>query len=335
MGIGRFFGKEIGFLPSFILIIIVFIIIKGSTFGWRLWGGSFQAPAQENMESAEILKSHVRRLSDEIGERSIFKYEKLDEAATYITRALESFGYKVEFQHYTPLNTSVKNIIATKIGTVRPQEVIIVGAHYDTCFNPGADDNASAVAGLLELARFLNEVDTERTIKFIAFVNEEPPFFQTEDMGSRVYVREAKDKGEDIKAVIILEMIGYYSDRLNSQRYPLLFGLFYPNRANFICVAGNYTSRWLVKECVSGFKGHTKFPIESFVGPSFITGIDFSDHWSFWKDGYPAVMITDTAFYRNPHYHSNTDIWEKLDYESMAEVIKGLRGALIVLSHHP
>ena len=314
-----------------IFALIVFIIFRTSTFGWRLWSKSFMDNKGENTQLAEQLKHHVYKLAEEIGERSVFQYEKLKQAENYIANQLVSFGYNVEFQNYSVLDKTANNIIATKTGSHRPKEIIIVGAHYDTCFNPGADDNASAVAGLLELARSMSVRQTNCTIKFIAFVNEEPPFFKTENMGSSVYVRYAKEKMEDIKAVIILEMIGYYTDEPNSQRYPPFFGLFYPNKGNFITVVGNFSCRGLVRKVVLSFKKQTLFPIESVVTFSFVPGIDFSDHWSFWQEGYPAVMITDTAFYRNPNYHSSADTYETLNYESLAEVAKGLNAVLIEL----
>jgi Zn-dependent M28 family amino/carboxypeptidase len=314
-----------------ILALAAFVIVKGSTCGWRFWGGSMM-DSQEDNPLAKKLENHVYKLAEDIGERSVYKYERLDETARYIQAQFDSFGYNVEFQDYILLNRTVKNIIATKIGKEAPEEIIIVGAHYDSCFNPGADDNASAVAGLIELARFMADKSTRRSIKFIAFVNEEPPFFKTEDMGSRRYTRAAKARQEDIKAVLILEMIGYYSDKANSQQYPPLFGLFYPNKGNFIAVVGNLSSRWLVKKIVSDFKSRTSFPIESVVAFSFVPGVDFSDHWSFWQAGYPALMITDTGFYRNPHYHTGSDTYEKLDYQSTSEVIRGLSAVLIGLA---
>lgn len=319
-------------LRIIIIALIGFIILKTSTYGWRLRSKPFINTKGENPQLVNILKSHVYKLAHEIGERSVFRYDNLEESARYITEGFESFGYDVEFQNYNLLDRAVKNIIATKLGIHRPEEIIIIGAHYDTCFNPGADDNASAVAGLIELARFISDKKTSRTIRFIAFVNEEPPFFKTEDMGSRVYVKAAKQAKDDIKAVLILESIGYYSDKPNSQQYPPLFGLFYPNKANFIAVVGNFNSRRLVKDVVSSFRSKTDFPIESVTTFGFVPGVDFSDHWSFWEEGYPAVMITDTAFYRNPNYHRSSDTYEKLNYESMAEVVKGLTAVLTTLA---
>ena len=315
-----------------IIAVVTFIVLKATTFGWHFFTTSFSQLTKEKSVLVKTLEFHVHKLADEIGDRSVFNYEKLDEAARYITQAFQSFGYNVEFQSYNVSNKEVKNIIAFKQGAQKPDEIIIVGAHYDTCYNPGADDNASAVAGLLELARFLSGEQINRSIKFIAFVNEEPPFFTTEDMGSVVYVREAKTKGENIKGALILEMIGYYTDRPNSQRYPLFYGLFYPNKGNFIAVVGNPQSRHLLKQVTSIFRKHSQFPIESVLSFGFAPGADFSDHWSFWKTGYPALMITDTAFYRNPHYHSSSDTYEKLNYESMAEVVRGLNAVLLELT---
>lgn len=315
-----------------IIALATFIILKATTFGWRFFAKSLPRRIIEMSELANTLEFHVRKLAHEIGNRSVFEYEKLDEAARYITEQFRSFGYDLEFQTYRLWNKAVKNIIASKRGLQKPDEIIIVGAHYDTCYNPGADDNASAVAGLLELSRLLSDQQTNRSIKFVAFVNEEPPFFKTDDMGSMVYTKAAKAKGENIKAGLILEMIGYYVDKPNSQRYPLFYGLFYPNKGNFIAVVGNPHSCRLVKQIKSTFRNHSQFPIESAIGLGFIPGIDFSDHWSFWKQGYPAAMITDTAFYRNPHYHQGSDTYEKLNYESMAEVVKGLEAVLIALT---
>jgi len=320
-------------LGLIILFLIAFGVIRISTFGWRFWRKLDLSAEKENLQLVEKLKRHVYKLAHEIGDRSIFRYEKLIDAERYITEQFQSFGYKVEFQEYTLYNKPVKNIIVTKIGRQRPEEIIILGAHYDTCGNPGADDNASAVAGLLEIARFISDKQTNSSLKFIAFVNEEPPFFKTENMGSRVYIRAAKESREDIKATLILEMIGYYTDKLYSQRYPPIFGMFHPNRGNFIAVVGNFPSRWLVKEVISNFKKETQFPIRSVITFSSIAGVDFSDHWSFWQEGYPAVMITDTSFYRNLNYHTSSDTYETLNYENMAEVVKGLSAALIELTN--
>ena len=313
------------------LIIFFFIIVFiafASVFGWR-FAGQFDGSESDNVQLINRLKQHVYRLSHEIGDRSVFQYEKLNEAKHYIIQEFESLGYQVELQAYQVLEKTVENIIVTKRGNEKPDEQVIVGAHYDTCYNPGADDNASGVASLLELARFFSDKSTQHTIKFIAFVNEEPPFFKSELMGSRIYAKEAKSRGDQIKAILILEMLGFYSDKPFSQKYPPFFGAFYPNKANFIAVIGNFHSRPLVKKVTTYFKKHSSFPIESVSTFPFVPGVDFSDHWSFWKESYSAVMITDTAFYRNPHYHRASDTYDRLNYKNMAEVILGLQGVLV------
>ena len=327
-------------MMEYIKKIILYVIILGgiifilytSTFGWRMFVPRTVSRMNDTKTLETQLKSHVRTLSETIGDRNMFAYEKLEEAATFISDQFKLYGYAVDHQGYTIRHQKAYNIIATHQGDAHASEVILVGAHYDTCFNPGADDNASGVAGLLALAKMISSHNTNRTIQFVAFVNEEPPFFKTEEMGSRVFARRARLKGVDYKAVIVLEMIGYYSQAFNSQRYPPLLGLLYPNKANFICMVGNWHSRKLGKQVLTHFKEYTTFPIESYIGPGFVPGVDFSDHWSFWKEGYPAVMITDTAFYRYPHYHQASDTYEKLDYQSMTHVVSALSNVLIDLA---
>jgi Zn-dependent M28 family amino/carboxypeptidase len=287
-----------------------------------------ESPRDERL--ARNLRDHVYKLSAEIGERSIFNYQNLELAADYIAEQFGKMGYKVDFQTYTVEDKEIKNIIATKIGTKSPEEVVIVGAHYDSCFNPGADDNASGVAGILELARLMRNKPVDRTIKFAAFVNEEPPFFQTEAMGSRIFAREAKKNNLGIKAVVVLDLIGYYTNNFNSQRYLPIIGIFFPNRGNFVGVFGNFQSRHLVSSIVKEFKQHSSFPLQS-IALDHIPATDFSDHWSFWKEGYPAVMVSDTAFLRHRNYHKATDTWEKLNYNAMACVIEGIYPAIIAL----
>lgn len=324
MGLHYSVKKMLGLFVFGLLILVVFI---GSTFGWQ--GFSRRRRISKDAEAlVGRLKDHVKKLSDDIGDRSMFRYEKLREARDYIVSKLKGYGYEVELQSYPLHGKYPENIIADKKGRRAPNEIIIIAAHYDTCFNPGADDNASGVAGLLELARLSFKEETNHTIRFIAFVNEEPPFFKTKDMGSFQYVQELKKKGEDIRGALILEMIGFYNDRLFSQRYPYIFGLFYPNRADFIAVISNFWSRQLAGEVKRNFKSHSGFPIESVTTFSFVPGVDFSDNWSFWKEGLPAVMVTDTAFYRYKYYHSEEDTYEKLDYSRIAEVVYGLSKAV-------
>ena len=271
------------------------------------------------------LKEHVVKLSQQIGERNYMNYNNLEDAANYIRSYFRHYEYQVEDLTYWYKNKEYRNVIATKAGTEKHGEIVLVGSHYDSVWgSPGADDNASAVAGLLELVRVFTKGDFSRTIRFVAFTNEEPPFFLTKYMGSRVYANRAKMNGENITAMICLESIGYYSTKPGSQQYPPVIGLFYPNKGNFIAVVGNLKSRNLVRKVKEIFKKNSRFPIESIATTSLVPGINFSDHDSFWRKGYQAVMVTDTAFYKNPHYHCPSDAHEKLDYRSMAEVVKGL-----------
>lgn len=274
----------------------------------------------------ENLKRHTVILSKDIGERNFMQYQNLERAAGYIKQEFKNYGYQPQEQVYDLAGKTFRNIIAIKRGKVLANKIIVVCAHYDSVVgSPGADDNASGVAGLLELARLLSKEELKKTVKFIAFTNEEPPFYLTKDMGSFHYAQEAKRKSEDIEAVFCLESIGYYSDKRKSQGYPFGLSLFYPDRANFIAVAGNLTSCFLVKRIVKDFRKHSGFSIEYLVAPIFLApAISFSDHASFWKFGYRATMITDTAFYRNSYYHTGQDTPEKLNYEYMAQVIDGL-----------
>ncbi|MDP2939406.1 MAG: M20/M25/M40 family metallo-hydrolase [Candidatus Omnitrophota bacterium] len=317
----------------FFVALVTFLILKTTTFGWNLFSNSSKGCNPKDNIILGRIRKHIYMLSHKIGNRSVFYYDNLERAANYISEQFVTYGYKVEFQEYILENKKVKNIIAVKNGIKASEEIIVVGAHYDSCFNPGADDNASGVAGVLELARFMKDKDIDRTIKFIAFANEEPPYFKTENMGSRIYAREAKIKNEAIKAVIILETIGLYTNKINSQRYPIILGIFYPNKGNFITIVGNINSRHLVNKIKTSFRKYSKFPISS-IALDFIPASDFSDHWSFWKEGYSAVMVTDTAFLRNFHYHRDSDTWEKLSYENMACVIEAFCSVLFDLAKY-
>jgi len=320
----------------FIRLVIIGLCILAAahalTFGLNFFTPQTR-PKSYNFQIAERLKDHVRMLSEEIGERDLEYYRELEQAADYITKQLESYGYKVKLQEYTLQDKKVENIIARKIGSVAPNKVIIAGAHYDTVVTPGADDNASGVAAVLELARILRNRPSVNSIEFCFFTNEEEPFFKTAAMGSQVFIREAKAGAEDIKAAVLFDMIGYYTDKANSQRYfPVITGLFLPNRGNFISVSSNSGSRDLSAFLVKSFQRHSRFPIV-LLSTNFDPVIDFSDHWSFWKAGYPAVMVGDTIFLRSAKYHTNADTWDTLDFESMACVVEGFSASLFDLAN--
>jgi len=273
----------------------------------------------------------VEYLAGKTGQRSYLDVAMLNIAADYVESKIRSFGCPVERQRFLYNGTSYYNIIAEVKGTQNIQEgILVIGAHYDTVIGtPGADDNASGVASLIELVRLSVSDPPKKTTRFVAFALEEPPAFMTKNMGSFVYAKSLRDKGVKVYGMISLEMLGYYCDFKGCQYYPYsLFKLFYPEKGDFIAFVGNLSSRSFTHAMKDSFRAVSSFPLECLNGISMIPGVDFSDHRSFWQFGYPAFMITDTAFYRNPNYHSQGDTVETLDYEKMAELIKGLHRAL-------
>jgi Zn-dependent M28 family amino/carboxypeptidase len=316
-----------------IFTILAYISVKASTFGWKFWSQE-RTHTEQSATVINDLRNHVIKLSKEIGHRDIFnnKRKNLDSTADYISHYFKKHGYKVEYQEYPVGGTIAKNIIAEKTGLTNPKEIIIVGAHYDSNANPGADDNASGIAGLLELAKRMAKKETAGTLRFVAFANEEPPFFKTKDMGSMVYAAALAKRKENIKVAIIFDMLGYYSEDPLSQKYPPLIGTFFPKKANFIAQISNSKSREIANQIDKSFSQTSPLPIETIVLPSFVPGVDYSDHYSFWINNYRAVMFTDTAFYRNKNYHKASDTHETLNYHYMAELMDGLEAALIKLS---
>src|SRR5256886_8032763 len=223
--------------------------------------------------------------------------------------------------------------IEAEISGAHP-EIILIGAHYDSvCGSPGANDNGSGVAAMLALARRFAGKTTQHTLRFVAFVNEEPPYFLGGDMGSFVYASRCKSRGDKISAMISLETIGYFSDAPRSQTYPAPgLGVFYPKIGNFIGFVGNTHSRALLHRAISVFRAQKKIPSEGAALPAFIPGVAWSDQWPFWQHGYPGIMITDTAPFRYPHYHNATDTPDKLDYDRFALVVSGMEKVIVDLS---
>lgn len=227
----------------------------------------------------------------------------------------------------------VANIDATVTGTSNAQEVLVVGAHYDTITGcPGANDNGSGVAAVLELARRFSGRGLARTLRFVAFVNEEPPFFQTAQMGSLVYANAARLRRERIVGMLSLETMGYFSEEPGSQRYPGPVGALYPDVGNFIGFVSNFASARLLLKARRAFKRGTSLPLQSAAIPEGIPGVGWSDHWSFWQAGYQALMVTDTAPFRYPWYHTAEDTPDKLDYAKLAQVVDGLEGVIETLA---
>lgn len=282
------------------------------------------------------LRRHVAELAGRIGERNVVEHAALLEAAAYVQRELEASGLRAARQVYDVAGRSCPNVEIEVKGSERPAEIVIAGAHYDSVLGcPGANDNATGVAALLVLARELLAARPARTLRLVAFVNEEPPYFQTAAMGSRVYARRCRERNEDVRAMVSLETIGCYSDAAGSQEYPAPFSAFYPSTGNFIALVGNLASRDLVRRAVEVFRANAAFPSEGGALPEDLPGIGWSDHDSFWREGYPAIMVTDTAPFRYPHYHLATDTPEKVDYERCARVVAGVGHVLRDLAGIP
>ena len=289
---------------------------------------------------SERLKTDVETLSIDFAKRNFWDVKTLNSAADYIKVELEKTTQRVEIQSYQVDSEKFYNIIAhfgPKIDATAtyengPPKPIIIGAHYDAHeATMGADDNASGVAGLLELARIFAEKPPAVPVQIVAYTLEEPPNFRTDSMGSRHHAASLVQTGVQPELVIVLEMIGFYRETENSQEYPVsLLKWFYPNRGDFIGVVGNFAGAPLTKMVkVAMQSAHPEFPVESISAPASMTGIDFSDHASYWLHQMPAVMITDTSFYRNPHYHKATDTADTLDYERMAKVVDGVHAVVV------
>jgi len=271
------------------------------------------------------LRVHVMMLAEEIGPRNVFVPEALDAAARYIKEFWEEWEYRVQVQEFRVNTVACRNLIAEIPGRSKPEEIIVLGAHYDTVSgSPGANDNGSGVAALLEISRLLRPERPGRTIRFVAFANEEPPLFKTSSMGSLVYSKACRKRRDVIAGMVCLETIGYYIDAEKTQGYPFPLSPFYPDRGNFVAVVGNLRSKSLVTSFSRMFMEETDFPVECGALPGLIPGIDWSDHWSFWRCGYRAVMVTDTALYRYPFYHSAQDTADKVDFRSLARVTSGI-----------
>jgi Zn-dependent M28 family amino/carboxypeptidase len=280
----------------------------------------------------DSLRETVEFLAGLSPPRNCRNIESMERAADYVRRAFEGFGIKTCDQVFPVEGRQYRNVIGTLPGSHASR--VIVGAHYDVCGDqPGADDNASAVAGLLECARVVTNLGSRlgHTVEFAAYALEEPPFFSTNQMGSFIHAMSLRNAGVEVRGMMCLESIGYFSEEPNSQEYPAPgMRMIYPSEGDFIAVVGNLSSAGLVQKV----KRHMKaagIKVHSLVAPALVPGVDLSDHRSYWKFGYPAVMITDTALFRNPNYHSETDTPDTLDYAKMGEVVKGLCYAVMNL----
>ena len=281
-----------------------------------------------------MLRRHIDALASTIGERNLWRYAALQRTAEYIETEFRVLGYIPTRQTYEISRLPVSNVEAILRGSSLAAESIVLGAHYDTVGEcPGANDNGTGVAALLELARRFANTPQARTVRFVAFVNEEPPFFQTSQMGSVVYADAARARGDRIAGMLALETMGYYSDARGSQRYPVEdMRDVYPDVGNFIGFVSNEESRALLDATVRAFTSRSRIPVQAAAMPAGLPGAGWSDHWSFWQAGYPALMVTDTAPWRYPWYHTPDDTPDKIDFEKLSDVVNGLEAVVTALS---
>ena len=314
------------------LVLIILLLLVASWFWVTQPMLSSARPSAERTVDPARLEAHVRKLSIELGPRDESHIENLDRVAAYIKGELSQTGAAVLEQPYRVQGKSYRNVIA-RFGP-DSAERLVVGAHYDTAGPlPGADDNASGVAGLIELARLLGRQPPPLRVELVAFSLEEPPYFGTTGMGSSVHAESLRKENVQVRAMLSLEMIGYFSDQAKSQHFPSAFlSAFYPSTGNFIAVVGRLREGLLVRQVKTTMRNAAPLPVYSINAPTFIPGVDFSDQLNYWHAGYNAVMITDTAFFRNGNYHTAHDTAEKLDYKRMAMVVEGVYAVITELA---
>jgi Zn-dependent M28 family amino/carboxypeptidase len=277
-------------------------------------------------ELAQRLRGHIVAIASET--HNVAHYPALEKSAAYIEAELSSLGYAPQSQIYNIGDKPVRNIAVELAppGATAATPSLVIGAHYDSADDaPGSNDNGSGSAAVIELARLLKDVPLkDKRLRLVLFVNEEPPYDRTPDMGSYRYAKSLRDKGETLMGMISLETIGCFSDKPGSQKYPFPFELFFPDTANFIAFVALPGSRAFLHDVVGAFRSHAQFPTIGGTAPDFVDGIGWSDHWSFWMLGYPAIMVTDTALFRYRDYHKPTDTPDKVDYDKLARITLGL-----------
>jgi len=326
--------------PASVLIALTALAILVVFVGLAVWymtampgtrhHGPLQPLGSGDRQLPADLNAHVVAVASE--EHNAGHPEALERSARYIEATLSGLGYAVSRQEFETEGVKVRNLevrrAAPGAGNAR---LIVIGAHYDSAQGAvGADDNGSGVAALLELARLLKSVQPAEGLemRLVFYVNEELPWFATEKMGSLVHASGLAREGREVVAMLSLETIGWYSDAQGSQRYPFPFNLLYPSTGDFIGFVANPRSRSLLHRVIGSFRRHAAFPSEGAVGLESIAGVSWSDQWAYWTFGWPAVMVTDTAPFRYPHYHTLRDTPDKLDYERLARVVQGLEGVL-------
>jgi hypothetical protein len=292
--------------------------------------------AAPDLPLAARLRAHVSAIAS--SEHNTATPAALERAARYIENVLQAEGYAIHRQEYRAGGQMVRNIevsVANVAPKTRPARIFIVGAHYDSAQGaPGANDNGSGTAAVLELARLLKDMRPSQgtEVRFVFFVNEEPPWFKGEEMGSMQHARQLHEEGQNVAGALVLETIGWYTLQRRSQQLPPGMEKQFPDTGNFIAFVGTLASSRLVQDALSAFRAVSDFPAHGLAAPAYVQGVTLSDHSSYNRFGYPAIMITDTAFMRYPYYHTAEDTPDKLDYESTARVLQGLARTIQALA---
>jgi len=335
--------RRIFFSALRIAIAVAAILALLWWFGIRMPGKNISKVAplsSDEVALREELRADVQKLAGEIGERNMWHYAQLNAAADFIEDSFSRAGlrprqdsYEIRGQPCHNIEAEIPSSLQGAAASRPPPSIILIGAHYDSVFgSPGANDNGTGVAATLALARRFARTNPQHTLRFVAFVNEEPPYFLSDEMGSFVYAGRCKKRGDKISAMISLETIGYFSDAPHSQTYPSPgLGIFYPKVGNFIGFVSNLPSRTLLHRVIALFRKNAKIPSEGAALPGFIPGVSWSDQWSFWRYGYPGIMVTDTAPFRYPYYHSSSDTPDKLDYDRFTLVVSGMEKVIEAL----
>lgn len=318
-------------IPIVFSIVILLAMALMLNMPGRSFSGSPPALSKDELVLRENLRRHLTVLASDIGERNNLKYDNLCRAASYIEEQFKLNGYEPRLQSFDVQDKKYTNIEATIKGASK--QIILVGAHYDTVAGcPGADDNGTGIVSILELARLLKETKPQYTIRFVAFPNEEYPFFWSKAMGSYVYAGECRSRGDDIQGMIAVETVGYYSQREHSQKYPVNTLGFLPDRGDFLFFVGNYRSRGFLTDCLGSFRKYATIPSEGISAFDCFDDISRSDNNSFWIHGYPGLMITDTADFRNPNYHLPSDRVETIDFDNLTRFVSALSRSLQEMS---
>ena len=330
-------------------ITLAFLMLTLLTYGWyqltQPWTQPIPteptavkantSPRTATFADPAELSRYVNTLATQHANRQAGHPRRLEAAAQYIEAQLKALGLSAESQVFDAEGETYRNIIV-KLGPAT-QNVTVIGAHYDVAGDqPGADDNASGVAGLLELARLLKTQVLNKRVELVFYTNEEPPFFRTPYMGSAIHANSLRSRGDHASLMISLECIGYFSDEPDSQTHPVrLLNAVYPTVGNFIALVGYYEDGAVSRRVKASMQTATSLPIHSINAPGFIVGIDFSDHLNYHNEGFVGMMLTDTAFFRNKAYHTPQDTADRLDYVRMAEVVNAARAAVLAHTRNP